>query len=210
MKAVRTEFWLPGAESSMGEHLARMIADGSQLPLSTPPPGLLTPPPPKRQQSTSPPERLSQTAPPTAKGPPARRGQQRESVVPPGEDIPQRRNISVYLVGELDDPGSWEIQLHIYGIKQGTVIGARTDDGRKITLTEVRVGGRLTCSAFELPTGWKGGYTGVIDDCQQGGCVWEADGNYQLINFPGAPDMELPPLDGDQRATTECIWESAQ
>ena len=123
--------------------------------------------------------------------------------------IPQRWDISVYLAGKLDDPSSWEIQLHIHGIQQGTVIGARTDDGRKISFTELREG-QLTCSAFELPTGWKGGYKGVIDDCPQGGCAWEPDGNYQLINFPCAPDMELPPLDGDQRATTDCIWESAQ
>ena len=120
------------------------------------------------------------------------------------------RNISVYLAGDLEDSGTWEIQLHIHDVKQGMVMGARTDDGRKITLTELRGGVRLTSNTFELPTGWGGRYTGVIDDCPGGGCVWDAEGNYQLINFPSAQDMDLPPLDGEQRATTDCIWEIAQ
>ena len=89
------------------------------------------------------------------------------------------------------------------------MIGARTEDGRRIVLTELR-DGQLSCSSIELPTGWEGGYTGVIDDCEEGGCVWDTAGNYQLINFPCAPDMELPELGECQRATTECIWESAQ
>ena len=76
-------------------------------------------------------------------------------------------------------------------------------------ITEIRAG-QISCSAIELPTGWKGGFTGVIDDCEDGGCVWDDEGNYQLIIFPCAPDMELPELDECQRATTECIWESAQ
>ena len=91
------------------------------------------------------------------------------------------------------------------------VLSARIDEGRKITLTELRGGRlRLFSQIFELPKGWRGGYTGVIYDCPGGGCVWDAEGDYHLINFPSAQDMDLPPLDGEQRTTTDCIWESAQ
>ena len=89
------------------------------------------------------------------------------------------------------------------------VMSARTDDGRKITLTELRGDLRLFSNTFELPKGWRADYTGVIDECPGGGCVWDEDGDYHFINFPSAQDMDLPPLDGEERATTDCIWASA-
>ena len=39
--------------------------------------------------------------------------------------------------------------------------------------------------------------------------MWDEEGDYHLINFPSAQDMDLPPLDGEQRAPTDCIWASA-
>ena len=89
------------------------------------------------------------------------------------------------------------------------VLSARIDEGRKITLTELRGGLRLFSHIFELPKGWKGAYTGVIDECPGGGSMWDEEGGYHLINFPSVQDMDLTILDGNQMATTDCIWASA-